>query len=163
MECAFGKQSRMARLLFSNNRCIKYTPSADGVLSVTYKGSANASNKHPRMYVSCGNSLDCTTKEKNDSQLEANQSFDNNSTDFKTAEFKLSKGKTYYIWSYYFNNEVNQFTISDIAFNKAEQTIRTRNIYGSNMLLQRNQPVVIDGKADAVDTVSVTLTNAKNK
>lgn len=147
--------------IVSNNRCIKYTPSADGVLSVTYKGSANASNKHPRMYVSCGNSLDCTTKEKNDSQLEANQSFDNNSTDFKTAEFKLSKGKTYYIWSYYFNNEVNQFTISDIAFNKAEQTIRTRNIYGSNMLLQRNQPVVIDGKADAVDTVSVTLTNEK--
>ena len=31
------------------------------------------------------------------------------------------------------------------------------------MLLQRNQPVVIDGKADAVDTVSVTLTNEKNK
>lgn len=143
----------------SNNRYIKYTPSADGILSVTYKGSANANNKHPRIYLSCGNSLDCMTKDANNSQLEENQFFDNNSTDFKTAEFKLSKGKTYYIWSYYYNSTANQFTISDIAFNKAEETVRTRNIYGSNMLLQRNQPVVIDGKADAVDKVTVTLTN----
>lgn len=143
----------------SNNRYIKYIPSSDGTLSITYKGSANASNKHPRIYISCGNGLDCTTKESNTSQIEDNQSFDNNSTDFKTAEFKLSKGKTYYIWSYYYNSTANQFTISDIAFNKAEETVRTRNIYGSNMLLQRNQSIIIDGKADAVDTVSVTLTN----
>ena len=37
--------------------------------------------------------LTAQQREKNDLQLEANQSFDNNSTDFKTAEFKLSKVK----------------------------------------------------------------------
>ncbi len=141
----------------SNNRYIKFVAPYDGTMSITYKGSANASNKHPRIYVSCGEDLSCTTKDSNLSQLESNQSYDNNSTDFAVAEFKLTGGKTYFIWSYYYNSTSNVFTISNITFEKAPTVISTRNIYNSNMLLQRNQPIVIDGKCEAAQEVKVTL------
>lgn len=145
----------------TNNRYMTFTPSYDGTMYITYKGANNASNKHPRLYVSCGDSLACTTKDANAAQLEPNQMYDNNSTDFATAEFKLTGGKTYYIWGYYYNSSSNQFTVSNVTFKKAEQTVRTRNVYGSNMLLQRDQPIYVDGKCKAVDSVMVTLTNER--
>lgn len=151
-----------ATTVVTNNRYIKYTCDESGTLTVTYKGSANASNKHPRLYLSCGESLACTTKDANSNQLEANQSYDNQSTDFNTAEFDVSAGKTYYLWSYYYNTSANTFTISEIAFEKAAESVRTRNIYGSNMLLQRNEPIYIDGKSTAVDDITVSLINEKN-
>ncbi len=141
----------------TNNRYITFTPEFDGTLSITYKGSANASNKHPRIYVSCGDSLACTTKDANSSQVESNQSYDNNSTDYATAEFILTGGNTYYIWSYYYNSTENTFTISEMSYEKLEETITTRNIYGSNMLLQRGESFIIDGKSTAVDEVTLTL------
>lgn len=41
----------------NNNRYVKFTAHRDETLRVTYKGSTNASNKYPSMYVLCGSDL----------------------------------------------------------------------------------------------------------
>ena len=142
----------------SNNRYIKYTAPKDGILNITFKGSLSASNKKPRIYVSCGDSLACTTKDANSNQLESNQSKDASAADTEAViSAEVHQGMTYYIWCYYYNDASCSFTISDIKLDIIEAEMTTRNIYGSNMLLQRDKPVYIDGKC------SIAVKNAKAK
>ncbi len=142
----------------TNNRYIMYTPSADGTLRLTFSGDKrNSSSKAPRIYVVPGEDESCMSKTNSDANgVQQTASAANTDTEL-TAQ--LSAGKTYYIWPYYYNDSSVSFTVSNIVFEKAEAAVSTRNIYGSNMLLQRGEPVVIDGKADAADAVTVTLTN----
>lgn len=146
----------------TNNRYIKYTAPKDDILKVTFKGNLwSSSSKAPRMYISCGDSLACTTKDSNTYQLEPNQQATAKSANTDTVlEAELSSGKTYYIWSYYYNNTSCAFTVSDMIFDEIEAEMTTRNIYGSNMLLQRDKPVYIDGKCSkAVKKATVSLIN----
>ncbi len=102
----------------TNNRYIEFTPEKSGTLSITFAGSVLSTKNNPRIYVSCGDSLACTTKDANSSQLEANQSYDNTEGDhkFATAEFELTAGQHYYIWAYYYGQSGADFTISAISY-----------------------------------------------
>lgn len=143
----------------TNNRYIKYTASKNGTLTIKFKGNMwNSTSKAPRMYVSCGDSLDCTTKDANSAQIEPNQAATATKSDTDTVfKAEVSEGKTYYIWPYYYSNTTCKFTVSDIVFKEIQAEFSTRNIYGSNMLLQRDKPVYIDGKA----TKAVTALTAE--
>lgn len=138
----------------SNNRYIVYKPEKDGTLDITFRGSLSASNKKPRLYVSCGETLDCTVKDSPTNQMK--DASGANTDAILTAE--VTGGKTYYIWAYYYNDSKCTFTLSDIVYKEAQVEMSTRNIYGSNMLLQRDKPVYIDGKCTtAVKTATASL------
>lgn len=102
----------------SNNRYIEFIPEKSGTIKITFKGKQSSTKNYPRIYISCGSSLACTTKEANSSQLEPNQAFDNKAGDQQYAEMnaKLNAGQHYYIWSYYYGQSGADFTISDIVY-----------------------------------------------
>lgn len=102
----------------SNNRYIEFIPEKSGTLKITFKGKQISSKNYPRIYISCGSSLACTTKEANSSQLEPNQAFDNKAGDQQCAEMtaKLNAMQHYYIWSYYYGQSGADFTISDFVY-----------------------------------------------
>ena len=138
------------------NRYIKYTPSNDGTLTLTFQGNQwGSSSKAPRMYI-VTSEADMNKNAGDAAKMSATATAKDNNT---TLTASLTAGTTYYIWPYYYGSSTCVFTVSDMAFTPAEKSVSTRNIYGSNMLLQRDEPVVIDGKADAADKVTVTLTN----
>ncbi len=142
----------------TNNRYIKYTPASNGTISITFSGNTyNSTSKAPRMYIVPGSDESCMSKTNSDANGSSATAKAKDTDTVLTAS--VNAGTTYYIWAYYYNNAKVAFTVSDIKFAKAEESISTRNIYDSNMLLQRDKDFVIDGKADSVDGVTLTLTN----
>lgn len=140
----------------SNNRYIKYTADKAGKLVITFKSSyqvSSGSNNNPRLYVISGNDLSCTTK-NNSTDNGAYVTVKTADTD-TTLEAEVEANATYYIWGYCFSHEDAPFTITTIDIQDIVPEITTRNIYGSNMLLQRDKPVYIDGNCTPVVT-SVT-------
>ena len=106
----------------SNNRYIEFIPEKSGTISITYKGKKKSSNNYPIMYISCGDSTACMTKDVNDSQLEANKAYDNKAGDnqYATMTTELTAGMHYYIWGYYYNQSSANFTISEIVYDTTE-------------------------------------------
>lgn len=137
-------------------RYIKYTPEKNGNLTLTFSGSKwHSTSKAPRLYLVEGADTSCMEKTYCDANgTQATATAANRDTELSAT---LEAGKTYYIWPYYYNDASAQFTVSDIKLEPIEVGMTTRNIYGSNMLLQRNQPAYIDGKC----TIAVKAATAK--
>ena len=74
-------------------------------------------------YISCGDSLACTTKDASDAQLEPNRQFDNKEGDgqYATMTAELTAGMHYYIWAYYYNRDEANFTISEISYDTNQE------------------------------------------
>ncbi|MCD8391259.1 MAG: hypothetical protein LUD03_05425 [Firmicutes bacterium] len=142
----------------TSGRYIELTPDSDGTISVVFSGNAyDSSSKAPRIYVAEVPDDDTAiTKSYSDSYGSKTASAKDTET---TLTYNLTAGVTYIIWPYYYNKSSVQFTISEISYEPLEETVTTRNIYGSDMLLQRNESFVIDGKSTAVDEVTLTLTS----
>lgn len=143
----------------TNNRYIKLEPTVSGTISVTFSGSIyNSSSKAARMYIVPGDDITCMSKKNSDengSQVTATAA---NKATTLTAE--IDAGKIYYIWPYYYNSTACAFTVTDISYSIALPEMKTRNIYESNMLLQRDKPIYIDGTCSAaVTSATVSLVN----
>lgn len=137
-------------------RYIKYTPENDEEIVVTFRGSKwNSTSKAPRLYIVAGDNTTCMEKSYCDANGTSKTASKANTDTELTAT--VTAGKTYYIWPYYYNDSSVQFTVSDIKINPIAAEMTTRNIYGSNMLLQRDQPVYVDGKC----TLAVKQATAK--
>lgn len=74
-------------------------------------------------YISCGDSLACTTKDASDAQLEPNRQFDNKEGDgqYATMTAELTAGMHYYIWAYYYNRDEANFAISEISYDTNQE------------------------------------------
>ena len=143
----------------SNNRYIVFTPEVSGNISITFSGSIyNSKSKAPRMYIVPGEDTSCMSKTNSDANGSAATATGADRETVLTAE--LDAGETYYIWPYYYNSSECAFTVSDITYSAAVPEMKTRNIYESNMLLQRDEPVYIDGTCSAAVTeATVSLKN----
>lgn len=107
----------------TNNRYIRYTAEKSGTLTITFRGNRyDSSSKAPRLYVSCGDDLSCTTKNSNTSQTETNQSATATGAG-RDAVLKatVTEGNTYFIWAYYYYNLNAEFNISQITFEAAAE------------------------------------------
>lgn len=143
----------------ANNRYIVFTPEVSGNISITFSGSIyNSKSKAPRMYIVPGEDPSCMSKTNSDANGSAATATGADRETVLTAE--LDAGETYYIWPYYYNSSECAFTVSDITYSAAVPEMKTRNIYESNMLLQRDEPVYIDGTCSAAVTeATVSLKN----
>lgn len=143
----------------SNNRYIVFRPSADGIMSLTFSGSVyHSSTKAPRIYIVPGNDPSCMSK--NNSDVNGVKATAPGAYAEQTLSAELDAGQTYYIWPYYYNDSSCVFTVSEITYSAAVPEMTTRNIYESNMLLQRDEPVYIDGTCSAAVTAAeVSLIN----
>lgn len=103
----------------SNNRYIKYTPTKNGTLSVTFNSSyaASKANNNPRMYIISGTDESCMNKKNSDSGAQSTTAGANKDT-VVTAE--VTAGTTYYIWPYCYNKSTAPFNITSITFTAAE-------------------------------------------
>lgn len=134
----------------ANNRYMTYTPAEDGVLTLVFQGDRfDKTSKAPRMYIVAGDDVSCTNKTNGDTGAQATASKANTDT---TLTCELEKGKTYYIWPFYYNTSSVSFTVSSIKYEPIKAEMSSRNIYESNMLLQRDEPVYIDGTCTKVVT-----------
>ena len=139
----------------ANNRYIVITPATAGTVSVTFSGSRyDSASKAPRMYMVTG----AMSKTNGDAEKMSATAKAANAATTLTAE--VDGGKTYYIWPYYYNNSSVSFTVTGVEYAAAVPEMKTRNIYESNMLLQRNEPIYIDGTCSAAVTeATVALVN----
>ena len=101
----------------SNNRYIEFVPERSGTISITYSGSKIGSS-WPRMYISCGDSTACMTKDANSSQLAPSVNYDNKAGADKEATMtaQLTAGMHYYIWTYYYGQSGAHFNISGMSY-----------------------------------------------
>lgn len=145
-----------------NNRYMVFTPESSGTLSVTFSGNKYASkSKAPRMYIVSGENASCMSKTNSDENGKAATATAANKE--TTVTIEADKGKVYYIWPYYYNDSSCNFTVTNVTYNAAVPEMKTRNIYESNMLLQRDEPVYIDGICSVVvETATAKLYSSED-
>lgn len=135
----------------SNNRYIVLKPEKSGTVSLVFSGNKYASkSKAPRMYIVPGDDTSCMSKTNSDANGKASTATGANKETVLT--YEVDAKKTYYIWPYYYNDSDVAFTVSNITYSVAVPEMKTRNIYESNMLLQRDKPIYIDGICSAAVT-----------
>lgn len=124
-------------------RYIAYTPEEDGTLLAT--GKLNASGG--RWGIST--TLDVASLAKEHSVT---------STSTETVSMKCSAGTTYYIFA-----KAKSASITGITYRTVHApiitTVSLNNIYGDHMLLQRDEPIYLEGTASNAQSAVITLQN----
>lgn len=141
----------------SNNRYIKFTPSENGEVSVTFQGSENGSGSNkPRMYIVSGADESCMSKNNSDANGIAATASGANSDKLLTAN--VIKGKTYYIWPYCFGNANSKFNVSNITFTEKPISITGTKAINIGETAQYGITPVLDLSGNEITSSDITVT-----